>query len=101
MTTTAAIDFITDGFPAPGLRGTQRLITGNKEDDGLGHFVVTDTGDHHRVMGQSQAVANIIYSTAENPVDLNDEKDIHYAKETEVSSSRSKSTRTLYPLPTN
>ncbi|KAI3194519.1 hypothetical protein CBS147311_8554 [Penicillium roqueforti] len=83
MTTTAAINFITDGFPAPGLRATQRLITGNKEEDGKGHFLVTDNGDHHRVMGENQAVANIIYSTHENPVDLNEDKDIKYAKENE------------------
>ncbi|CAG8904538.1 unnamed protein product [Penicillium egyptiacum] len=85
MTTTAAINFITDGFPAPGLRPTQRLITGNKEEDGKGYFLVTDNGDHHRVMGENQAVANIIYSTNENPVDLNDDKDIKYAQENEVS----------------
>ncbi|OQE10141.1 hypothetical protein PENFLA_c090G05285 [Penicillium flavigenum] len=83
MTTTAAINFITEGFPAPGLRPTQRLITGNKEEDGKGHFLVTDNGDHHRVMGENQAVANIIYSTNENPVDLNDDKDIKYAQENE------------------
>jgi hypothetical protein len=83
MATTAAIDFITDGFPAPGLRPIQRLITGHKED-GKGYFLVTDTGDHHRVMGQNQAVANILYSTAENPVDLNEEKDIKYAHDNEV-----------------
>ncbi|KAI9368954.1 NAD(P)-binding protein [Aspergillus egyptiacus] len=60
-----------------------RLITGNQEEDGKGHFLVTDTGDHHRVMGEKQAVANIIYSTHENPVDLNEEKDIKYARENE------------------
>ncbi|KGO73179.1 hypothetical protein PITC_003660 [Penicillium italicum] len=77
MNTTAAIDFITDGFPAPGLQPIQRLVTGNKEEDGKGYFLVTDTGDHHRVMGQNQAVANVIYSTHENPIDLNEEKDIN------------------------
>ena len=84
MTTTAAINFITDGFPAPGLRPVQRLITGNKEEDGKGHFLVTDAGDHHRVMGENQAVANIIYSTNENPVDLNEDKDIKFSQENEV-----------------
>ncbi|RWQ91365.1 hypothetical protein C8Q69DRAFT_510997 [Paecilomyces variotii] len=82
MATTAGIDFITDGFPAPGLRPIQRHITGYNKD-GKGHFLVTDTGDHHRVMGQNQAVANILYSTFENPVDLNDERDIKYARENE------------------
>lgn len=85
MTTTAAVNFIsTNGFPAPGLRATQRLITGHSEEDGKGHFLVTDRGDHHRIMGENQAVANILYSTQENPVDLNDSKDIQYARENEV-----------------
>lgn len=85
---TQAINFIDEGFPAPGLPKTQRLITGHGPD-GKGHFLVTDSGDHHRVMGEKQAVANIIYSTKENPVDLNDDVDIEYAKKNEVS-NRSK-----------
>ena len=80
---TAAVGFITDGFPAPGLRKTQRLITGHGED-GKGHFLATDAGDHHRVMGEAQAVAVIPYSTKENPVDLNGNVDISFAKENEV-----------------
>ena len=80
---TAAIDFITNGFPAPGLRECKRLITGHGED-GKGHFLVTDTGDHHRVMGQNQAIASILYSTTENPVDLNGDVDVEYAKKNEV-----------------
>ena len=81
--TTAAVGFITDGFPAPGLRKTQRLITGHGED-GKGHFLATDAGDHHRIMGEGQAVAVIPYSTTENPVDLNDNVDISAAQENEV-----------------
>ena len=81
--TTAAVGFITDGFPAQGLRKTQRLITGHGED-GKGHFLATDAGDHHRVMGEGQAVAVIPYSTKENPVDLNGNVDISFAKENEV-----------------
>ena len=80
---TAAIDFVTDGFPAPGLRKTQRLITGHGSD-GKGHFLVTDSGDHHRVMGEKQAVAVIPYSTNENPVDLNGDVDVKFARENEV-----------------
>ncbi|KAL8833379.1 MAG: hypothetical protein Q9176_008007 [Flavoplaca citrina] len=48
--TDAAKGFITDGFPARGLRKTHRLITGHGAD-GRGHFLVTDNCDHHRVMG--------------------------------------------------
>ena len=80
---TAAIDFVTDGFPAPGLRKTQRLITGHGAD-GKGHFLVTDNGDHHRVMGEKQAVAVIPYSTKENPVELNGDVDVKFARENEV-----------------
>lgn len=80
---TAAIGFITEGFPAPGLRKTQRLITGNGED-GKGHFLATDAGDHHRIMGEGQAVAVIPYSTKENPVDLNGNVDVSFAMENEV-----------------
>jgi hypothetical protein len=81
-----ALNFITSGFPAPGLPKTQRLITGH-ESDGKGHFLITDSGSHHRVMGEAQAVANIIYSTASNPVDLNGDVDVEFARENEVSSS--------------
>ncbi|KAL8702746.1 MAG: hypothetical protein Q9201_004085 [Fulgogasparrea decipioides] len=78
----AAKGFITDGFPALGLRKTQRLITGHGED-GKGHFLVTDNGDHHRVMGEQQAVAVIPYSTKENPVELNGDVDVSFARENE------------------
>lgn len=81
--TDAAKGFITDGFPAPGLRKTQRLITGHGAD-GKGRFLVTDNGDHHRVMGEQQAVAVIPYSTKENPVELNENVDVAYARENEV-----------------
>ncbi|RAK71701.1 NAD(P)-binding protein [Aspergillus fijiensis CBS 313.89] len=64
-------------------RASYRLITGHSEEDGKGHFLVTDRGDHHRIMGENQAVANILYSTQENPVDLNDSKGIQYARENE------------------
>lgn len=80
---TAAIDFVTDGFPAPGLRKTDRFITAYNAE-GKGYFHTSDNGDHHRVMGEKQAVANILYSTYENPVELNGEVDIKLAKEQEV-----------------
>ena len=64
------VNTITDGFPAPGLRETQRLITSH-DARGKGYFQTTDNGDDHRVMGEKQAVANLLYSTRESPVDLN------------------------------
>lgn len=92
--TTAAKGFITEGFPAPGLRRTKRLITGHGED-GKGHFLVTDTGDHHRVMGEQQAVAMIPYSTKENPVELTGDVDVNFARECEVCLGRKRESRDL------
>lgn len=77
------IGCITDGFPAPGLRKTHRFITGH-DAEGKGYFQTSDNGDHHRVMGENQAVANILYSTKENPVELNYDVDIKYARDNEV-----------------
>ncbi|KAL3473120.1 hypothetical protein BJX99DRAFT_234269 [Aspergillus californicus] len=69
-------------FPAEGLRHARRFITShNKEGEGV--FVVDDDGDHHRVMVEGLAVANIIYSTAENPVDMNGDVDLVYARDHE------------------
>jgi hypothetical protein len=69
------------GFPAPGLRTSRRFITSHNKD-GKGVFVVDDTGDHHRVnVGGRPGVGNIIYSTAETPVDMNDDKDMKYARD--------------------
>ena len=93
---TAAHDFITSGYPAPGLRKTQRLITGHG-DDGKGHFIVTDAGDHHRVMGEKQAVAVIPYSTKETPVELNGDVDVEYARDNEVRSSFNPPVSALFP----
>ena len=70
-------------FPAPGLRKTVRHITGHNAE-GKGVFIQTDTGDHHRIIGNDQAIANIIYSTKETPVELNDDADLKYARENEV-----------------
>ncbi|KUL86303.1 hypothetical protein ZTR_08594 [Talaromyces verruculosus] len=69
-------------YPAPGLRRNVRFITGHNAE-GKGVFVSTDCGDHHRVIGNEQALANIIYSTKETPVELNGDVDLKYAKENE------------------
>lgn len=78
--------YISTGWPAPGLRRTVRHITGHNAE-GKGIFLSTDCGDHHRMMGDQQALANIIYSTKETPVELNGDVDVKYAKENEVMSS--------------
>ena len=70
------------GFPAPGLRRTIRHITGHNPH-GKGVFLSTDCGDHHLIMGDQQAVSNILYSTTSTPVDLNDDADLRHAKENE------------------
>ena len=84
MAATGAVGTITNGYPAPGLRNTERFITSHNAE-GKGYFHTSDHGDHHRVMGEKQAVMNIMYSTNETPVDLNDEADIKFAKDNEVS----------------
>ena len=75
-------------FPAEGLRTSRRFITSHNKD-GKGVFVVDDVGDHHRVLAQGLGVGNIIYSTAETPVDMNDDKDMFYARDNEVKLSPS------------
>ncbi|KAI0407280.1 hypothetical protein F4802DRAFT_605755 [Xylaria palmicola] len=58
-------------FPAPGLRQIFRHITGH-HDRGQSVFLSSDQGDHHRIMGEEQAVTNILY-------ELNDDVDIEKA----------------------
>ena len=70
-------------FPANDLRHARRFITSHNSE-GKGVFVGDDDGAHHRVMVNGNAVANIIYSTNSNPVDVNDDKDIAYARDNEV-----------------
>ena len=85
----ASLDLLTTSagyvqtFPAPGLRRTVRHITGHNAE-GKGVFLSTDCGEHHRIIGNEQAIANIIYSTKETPVELNGDVDIKFAKENEV-----------------
>ena len=75
--------YIAQGFPAPGLPRTVRHITGH-DAEGKAVFLSTDCGDHHLIMGEQQALANILYSTHETPVDINGDVDIKYAKENQV-----------------
>lgn len=78
----AANGYVQD-FPAPGLRQMFRHITGHNEK-GESIFLSSDHGDHHRVMGEQQAVANILYSTQETPVELNGDVDVEKARSQEV-----------------
>ena len=71
------------GFPGTGLRPARRFITGHNKE-GKGIFIKDDDGDHHRVMVRGKGVSNIIYSTEGNPVDMNDDVDVEYAKNNEV-----------------
>lgn len=74
---------IIEKFPAEDLRESRRLITSHNKE-GKGVFVVDDVGEHHRLLCGGLAVGNIIYSTAEHPVDLNDDKDMVFARDNEV-----------------
>ncbi|KAL4919358.1 hypothetical protein BDW62DRAFT_44499 [Aspergillus aurantiobrunneus] len=69
-------------FPAEGLRHARRFVTSHNKD-GNGMFVDDDDGKHHRIMVEGLGVANIIYSTSENPVDLNHDADMIYARDNE------------------
>jgi len=71
-------------FPADDLRHAKRLITTHNAK-GKGVFLPDDDGDHHKIMLNGQAAANIIYSTQGAQVDLNNEQDIKFAKENEAS----------------
>jgi hypothetical protein len=73
-------------FPADGLRASKRFITSHNAE-GKGVFITEDHGDHHKVMVRGKGVANIIYSTHGNPVDLANDADVQYAKENEASRS--------------
>lgn len=75
--------YYVESFPAPGLRQIVRHITGLNEQGGS-VFLHSDHGDHHRFMVQNQAISNLLYSTQETPVDLNNNIDIQKAKEKEV-----------------
>ncbi|KAF4626264.1 hypothetical protein G7Y89_g11899 [Cudoniella acicularis] len=69
-------------FPAEDLRESRRLITSHNKE-GKGVFVVDDVGEHHRLLYKGKAVGNIIYSTSEHPADMNDDKDMVFARDNE------------------
>ncbi|KAI5861112.1 hypothetical protein GGS23DRAFT_576996 [Durotheca rogersii] len=75
-------EYYVSSFPAPGLRQIFRHITQNNAK-GESQFLSSDHGEHYRRMVDNRAVANIIYSTRENPVDLNNNIDVQKAHEAE------------------
>lgn len=73
----------TKGHPIPGLPRTVRHIT-THNSEGKSVFLSTDVGDHHKELVNKSALANIIYSTHQHPVSLNNEADVAYARKNEV-----------------
>ena len=69
-------------FPAEGLRDAYRYIVGHNKE-GKAYVQESDHGEHHSVMVNGLAIQNIIYSfkSEQGRVDLNDDKDIKFAKE--------------------
>jgi len=74
--------YVQTPHPVQGLPRVVRHITGY-DAQGKSVFLSTDVGDHHRELVNKSAIANIIYSTAQHPVDLNGSADIKYACESE------------------
>ncbi|KAJ8129630.1 hypothetical protein O1611_g4003 [Lasiodiplodia mahajangana] len=67
-------------FPAPGLRNPIRYITGhNSRGDSV--FLQTDHGDHRDIMLGGIGAQNIFYSSGSNPIDLNGNVDLEFAKQ--------------------
>lgn len=95
--TTPLPEYYVGDFPAPGLRQIVRHITHNAAD-GHSRFLSSDHGEHYRFMVENQAVANIIYSTRETPVDLNDNADVVKAHEQEVNPLNSSRENQFFPL---
>ncbi|ORY71074.1 uncharacterized protein BCR38DRAFT_462356 [Pseudomassariella vexata] len=65
-----------------GLPRVVRHIT-THNDEGKSMFLPIDVGDHHRELVNKSAIANILYSTHEHPVNLNGDADVKYARENE------------------
>lgn len=75
--------YVQHPFPVVGLPRVVRHMTGH-DAQGKSVFLSTDCGDHHRELGDKSAIANIIYSTHETPIELNGDVDIKKAREIEV-----------------
>ncbi|KAI1378072.1 hypothetical protein F4677DRAFT_443986 [Hypoxylon crocopeplum] len=57
-------------------------VTGH-DAGGKSVFLSTDIGDHHRKLVNKSAIANILYSTNQHPVDHNGGVDIKYTRQNE------------------
>lgn len=75
--------YIQAPWPVAGLPRVQRHITGYS-DQGKSVFLSTDSGAHHKELVDKGALANIIYSTNQHPVELNDNADIEFQAKNEV-----------------
>ncbi|KAK8044424.1 hypothetical protein PG993_004448 [Apiospora rasikravindrae] len=74
--------YVQTPHPVQGLPRVVRHITGH-DVEGKSVFLATDVGDHHRELVNKSAIANILYSTNQHPVNLNGDVDIQYARKTE------------------
>lgn len=72
-TTPESTSYFNGSFTAPGLPVFQRTITGHKED-GLGHFLVSDNGDHRIIRTAAgfnyEGAQSVMYGTFEVPLDI-------------------------------
>jgi hypothetical protein len=75
--------YVRTPHPVQGLPRVVRHITGH-DSEGKSVFLTTDIGDHHRELVNKSAIANILYSTNQHPVNLAGNTDIKYARENEV-----------------
>jgi hypothetical protein len=79
--------YVVTPHPVQGLTRVVRHITGHNAE-GKSVFLSTDVGDHHRELVNKSAIANILYSTHEHPVNLNGDVDVKYSRENEACSKR-------------
>lgn len=71
--------YFNGSFTAPGLPVFRRTVTGHQAD-GLGHFLISDNGDH-RVVRKAEgfnyeAAQAVLYGSFEVPTDINGVDDI-------------------------
>ncbi|KAI0154648.1 hypothetical protein GGR57DRAFT_512185 [Xylariaceae sp. FL1272] len=74
--------YVQTPHPVQGLPRIVRHVTGHNAE-GKSVFLSTDVGDHHRELVNKSAIANIIYSTNQHPVELSGNADVKYAHENE------------------
>ncbi|PVH97444.1 hypothetical protein DM02DRAFT_658300 [Periconia macrospinosa] len=74
--------YVQTPHPVQGLPRVVRHITGH-DAEGKSVFLSTDISDHHRELVDKPAIANIIYSTGQHPVDLDGAVDVKFGHENE------------------